>query len=42
LSWDERLGRNARAPLPLATIHVAGVPPALVAVLSKESVLATP
>ncbi|MGO8949916.1 MAG: hypothetical protein ACLQUY_20120 [Ktedonobacterales bacterium] len=25
LSWQERLGRNARAPLPLATIHVAGV-----------------
>lgn len=33
LGWDERLGRNARAPLRLASIHVAGVPQALVEVL---------
>jgi Transposase DDE domain len=35
LGWDERLGRNARAPLRLATIHVAGVCPALLEVLSE-------
>jgi hypothetical protein len=29
LGWDERLERNARAPLRLATMHVAGVAPAL-------------
>jgi hypothetical protein len=42
VGWDERLGRTARAPLRLATMHVAGVPPALVAVLSEEGVAATP
>jgi hypothetical protein len=26
LSWEERWRRNARGPLPLATIHLAGVP----------------
>jgi hypothetical protein len=42
LGWDERFARNARAPLPLATIHVSGVRPALVEVLSEEDGLATP
>jgi hypothetical protein len=35
LGWDERLGRNACAPLRLATIQVAGVCPALLEVLSE-------
>jgi hypothetical protein len=35
LGWDERLGRNACAPLRLATIHVAGVGAALLVVLSE-------
>jgi hypothetical protein len=37
LGWDERLGRNARVPLRLATIHVAGVCPALLEVLSEDT-----
>jgi hypothetical protein len=36
LGWDERWGRNARTPLRLATIHVAGVCPALLEVLSED------
>jgi hypothetical protein len=35
LGWDERFGRNARAPLRLATMHVAGVPQLLVEMLSE-------
>jgi len=35
LGWDERWGRNARAPLRLATMHVAGVSPAVLEVLSE-------
>ncbi len=42
LGWDERLGRNARAPLRLATIHVAGVCPALLEVLSEGGASGTP
>jgi hypothetical protein len=41
LSWDARLGRNARAPLRLATMHVAGVPPVLLEVFSEQSASAT-
>jgi hypothetical protein len=37
LGWDERLGRNARPPLQLATIHLAGVCPALLEVLSPDA-----
>ncbi len=37
VGWDERLGRNDRAPLRLATIHVAGVCPALLEVLSEDA-----
>ena len=42
LSWDERLGRNTRAPLRLATMHVAGVSPALLEVLNEANQPATP
>jgi hypothetical protein len=35
LGWNERLARNACAPLRLATIHVAGVPQLLVELLSE-------
>ncbi len=42
LSWDERLARNARAPLRLATIHVAGVSLALLELLSEGGEPATP
>ncbi len=35
VGWVERVGRNACAPLPLATIHVAGVSPTLLDVLSE-------
>jgi hypothetical protein len=37
LGWDERWGRNARIPLRLATVHIAGVCPALLAVLSEDA-----
>ncbi len=33
LSWEERWKRNARGPLPLATIHLAGVPQRLEPIL---------
>jgi hypothetical protein len=36
LARDERLGRNACASRQLATVHVAGVSPALLAVLSEQ------
>ena len=36
LAWDERFGRNARAPLRLAAMHVAGVPQILVEMLSER------
>jgi hypothetical protein len=42
LGWDERWGRNACAPLRLATIHIAGVSPALLEVLSAGGESATP
>lgn len=42
LGWDERLRRNACAPLRLATIHLAGVSPALLDVLSAGGESATP
>jgi len=42
LAWDERFSRNACAPLRLATMHVAGVPQILVAVLSEGDQPATP
>jgi hypothetical protein len=42
LAWDERVSRNACAPLRLATMHVAGVPQVLVAVLSEGDQPATP
>ena len=35
LGWDERFSRNARAPLPLATLCVAGVPQLLVEMLNE-------